>query len=319
MAHALVDAAAGAGADAVKFQTFRTERLVGKGAPLAAYQETCVDGSQTQEDMLRVLELSDNDFRDLKAHADERGILFLSTPFDDQSADFLDDLGVPAFKVSSADLTHHELLRRICSKSKPVILSTGMATMDDVREALEVMIRAGSEDIVLLHCVSSYPTPANEANLRAMDTLTAAFGFPVGYSDHTLGCDIAVAAASRGAVVIEKHLTLSRHLPGPDHQASIEPDAFSHLVSRIREVESALGDGLKQPTRNEAEVARVARRSLHAGETIPMGAIVTRAMLVARRPGTGIAPTRASEMAGRHARETIPAGTMLELEMLEES
>jgi N-acetylneuraminate synthase/N,N'-diacetyllegionaminate synthase len=242
---------------------------------------------------------------------------FLSTPFDEKAADMLAGLGVPAFKISSGDLTHLPLLDRVAREDRPVILSTGMAGLAEVERAVETVTRAGNEHLALLHCVSAYPADPADANLRAMDTLRERFRLPVGFSDHTPGVTVALASAARGAAIIEKHLTLDRGLPGPDHHASLEPETFRRMVDEIRQVETALGDGIKQPAPAEKEVAEVARRSLHAGAVIPAGAKIAPEWLVGLRPGTGIPVWKAPELVGRRARRPIPKGTMLQVEMFE--
>lgn len=311
----LVDAAQDAGADAVKFQTFKASRLVTASAPKAEYQRRTT-GEQTQHDMLRRLELSDDGHRAVLARCQERGIQFLSSPFDETSADFLDELRVPAFKLGSGELTNLPLLTHVARKGKPVILSTGMATLDEVGAAVAAVRAAGATDLALLQCVSNYPAAPEDVNLRAMETMAKAFDVVVGYSDHTLGNDVAMAAVALGATIIEKHFTLDRHLPGPDHQASIEPADLAALVRGVRAVEAALGDGRKRPAASEADVAAVARRSIVAAIDIPAGATVTSEMITLRRPGTGLPPASQSLVIGRIARARIASGALIELEML---
>lgn len=317
LARALIDVAVDAGADAVKFQTFHAEHLVTPEAPKAAYQLATTTDSESQLEMLSRLELSPAAHRELQSYCNERNIIFLSTPFDEQAADFLDELGVPAFKISSGDLTNSPLLEHVAGKGKPVILSTGMAELAEVIEAVSVLSAAGCENPILLHCVSNYPADAAEVNLRAMQTIRAAFNVPVGFSDHTEGIDVALAAVALGACVIEKHFTLDRALPGPDHQASLEPAHLRQLVESIRRVETALGDGRKRPAASELETARVARRSLVAAEDIAAGATVERKMVVLRRPGTGMSPAEISEVLGRRTQRAIAAGTLLESAMFD--
>lgn len=313
---ALADAAACVGADAVKFQTFTAERLVLPGAAKARYQRQASDASEDQFAMLKKLELSPRDHEALAAHCRDVGITFLSTPFDESSADLLEALGVEAFKIGSGDVTNLPLLAHVAGKGRPVILSTGMSTMQEVERAVAAIRSAGDPPLALLHCVSNYPADPRDVNLRAMATLAGAFGVPVGYSDHTMGAAIPIAAAALGACVIEKHLTLDRGLPGPDQQASMEPGEFQHMVDAIRRVESALGDGAKRPAASEADVQSVARRSLVAAVAIPEGAVITPDMLAARRPGTGLAPGRRGELVGKTACRDIPEGTMIEMRMV---
>jgi N-acetylneuraminate synthase len=311
LARALIDVAVEAGADAVKFQTFRADRLVTPDAPKAEYQLQTTGNDESQFEMLKHLELSPDAHRELKSYCEERGIVFLSTPFDEEAVDLLDGLGVPAFKISSGDLTNSPLLEHVASKGKPVILSTGMSELSELIEAVSVLNTAGCENPVLLHCVSNYPAQPQEINLRAMQTMRSAFDVPVGFSDHTEGIDVALAAVALGACVIEKHFTLDRTLPGPDHRASLEPGALRELVRSIRRVESALGSGRKAPAASELETAKAARRSLVAARDIPAGAILEREMVVMRRPGAGMSPSMLDTLLGRQAVRDIAAGTLL--------
>src|SRR5690606_33903649 len=262
LAHRLVDAAADAGADAVKFQTFRAERIASASAPRAKYQVASDSGDQSQVEMLKALELEPGDFRELAEHARERGLVFLSTPFDSESVDLLATLPVPAYKIGSGDLTNMPLLQRVAALGLPVILSTGMATLGEVEEALTWLRQAGDPPVALLHCTSAYPAPYDALNLRAMETLRQAFGCPVGYSDHSLGIEVPVAAVAIGACILEKHLTLDRSLPGPDHAASLEPAEFSLMVQAIRHIEVALGSPVKAPQPVEEDVRLAARKSI---------------------------------------------------------
>jgi N-acetylneuraminate synthase len=311
----LVDAAADAGANAVKFQTFQAGKLVTPWAPKAAYQAENTGAGGSQFDMLRKLELSRDRHRDLAERCAKRGILFLSTPFDEDSADFLESIKVPAFKVSSGDLTDLPFLRHLASKGLPVLLSTGMGTLDEVREA--VIALKGVPGLALLHCVSSYPAEPAHVNLRAMDTLRLAFDVPVGYSDHSEGLAIALAAVALGAAVLEKHFTLDRSLPGPDHKASLEPAELGKLVRDIRRIEQAMGHGRKEPAPSELETASVARKSLVAACDIPAGTTVATEHVAARRPGTGIPPRMRERLLGRKTRTVMTAGTPFDWEMLE--
>jgi sialic acid synthase SpsE len=314
LAKELVDAAAFAGADAVKFQTWRTDKLVSTGAPLAAYQRDTVGGADTDQfALLSKLELPDEAFAEIASHAVARGIMFLSTPDEEESADFLETLGVPLFKIGSAEVTNLPFLRHVGVKRKPVILSTGMATLGEVERAVDVLESAGVSDLVLLHCVSSYPSDPHESNLRAIATLSAAFGHPVGFSDHTLGSEAALAAVALGACVLEKHLTLSVELEGPDHRASLEPHEFAHLVDAVRLVESALGDGRKRPTAAEAETKLVVRRRVLAGRDLAAGMQLTEADLVLRRAGAGAFAEELSFLLGRNIVRDVAAGEPITL------
>jgi N-acetylneuraminate synthase len=315
LARRLVDAAAAAGADAVKFQTFRTDALVTRDAPKAGYQtETTGDGGQRA--MLVSLELSAGAHADLRDRSRDRGLVFFSAPFDEGSADLLDQVGVALFKVPSGEITNLPLLRHVAAKRRPIILSTGMSTLDEVARAVEVVRAAGDPPLALLHCVSAYPAPADETNLRAMDTLRARFGCPVGLSDHTLGTAVAIAAVARGAAIIEKHLTLDKALAGPDHRASLDPGEFAALVRSIREVESALGDGDKRPTRSEADTRRVARKSLVAARPIRAGERLVAADVVVKRPGTGIEPGDLARVIGRAVLRDLAADDLISWEAL---
>jgi len=316
LANQLIEAAAAAGADAVKFQTFRGERLVSPAARKAAYQTAATGAQGSQLDMLRRLELPPEAFGDLKRRCDALGMVFLSTPFDEASADLLEALGIAAFKIPSGEVTNLSLLDHVGRKGRPVILSTGMSTLEEVRAAVDTLRAAGAQGVVVLHCVSSYPADPADANLRAMATLAAAFHAPVGYSDHTPGIEVALAAAALGACVIEKHVTLDRTLPGPDHRASLEPAGFAALVRGVRLVESALGDGRKRPMPSEADTAAAARRSLVAARDVPAGARLTDEALAVLRPGTGLSPALRARVVGRVAKVHIPAGTPLTWEMV---
>lgn len=312
----IVDEAASAGADAIKFQTFVAERLVSSQAPKADYQKRRASG-KTQLDMLKALELSRQDFTAISDRARTRGIIMMSTPFDEKSVDDLESIGVPAYKVGSGDLTDLPLLGHIASKGKPIMLSTGMATLSEVREAVAAIRAEGNDQIVLLHCVSSYPSRPEDSNLRAMQVLRETFGVPVGFSDHTEGVEVAIAAAALGAVVIEKHFTLSRKLPGPDHKASLEPSQFLEMVKEIRLVERALGKAVKEPTQEELKMRLIARRSVVASADIGKGQLIAPEMLSLKRPGTGIPPKELQSVVGKRAAQFIRRDQVLTWEMLE--
>lgn len=312
----LVEAAAQAHVDAIKFQTFRADQLATPSAPKADYQIKASACAESQLEMLQRLELLPATHRELIAASHRCQLIFLSTPFDETSGNDLNQLGTPAFKVSSGDITHLPLLEHLAAFGKPILLSTGMSTLDEIRVAVDAITTAGNERIVLLHCVSTYPTTPADCNLRAMRTMADAFGFPVGFSDHTLGIEVALAAVALGAAVIEKHFTLDRALPGPDHQASLLPSELGELVKCVRHVETSLGDGLKVPRPSELATAAVARRSLVAAQTISAGTILREHMVAIRRPGSGLAPAQKSLVVGRMARENIPAGTLLDWDQL---
>jgi N-acetylneuraminate synthase len=301
----LVDAAKASGADAVKFQTFRAELLATPSAHKAAYQERTTPEAESQFEMLQRLELDTAAHQRLIDHCREVGIQFLSSPFDAQSADLLATLDVPIYKVPSGEITNLPFLRHLAHKGRPLILSTGMSTLGEVEEAVQVLQAAGATKLTLLHCVTEYPAPYAEVNLRAMQTLKTAFGLPVGYSDHTPGIEIAIAAVALGAEVIEKHFTLDRALPGPDHAASLEPAELQQMVAAIRHVEVALGTGIKAPAPCELPNISVARKSIVAARTLPKGHQLAAGDLDIKRPGSGLAPKLLPTLIGRTLRVGI--------------
>jgi N,N'-diacetyllegionaminate synthase len=313
----LVDAAVAAGADAVKLQTFDAEALASATAPKAGYQQRTTGAGESQLAMLRRLQLAPDDFAALKRQCETRGILFLSTPFDDASADLLERLGVAAFKLPSGELTNLPFLSRVASKGRPLIVSTGMADLGEVEAAVDAISGAGSPPFALLHCTSAYPADPADANLRAMDVMRAAFGVPVGFSDHTAGIEVALAAVARGAAIVEKHLTLDRSAPGPDHASSLEPGAFGAMVRGIRIVESALGDGRKRRRPAEADVAAAARRSVVAARDLPAGTVLDGAAVVMLRPGTGLPPSVLPDLLGRRLRRAVARGEALSWDQLD--
>jgi N-acetylneuraminate synthase len=298
----LVDAAKSSGADAVKFQTFRADLLATRSAHKAAYQERTTANSESQFQMLQRLELDEAAHRCLIEHCREVGIQFLSSPFDAQSADLLDAMDLPLYKIPSGEITNLPFLEHLARKGRPLILSTGMSTLGEVEEAVELLKTAGATELTLLHCVTEYPAPYADVNLRAMLTLKMAFGLPVGYSDHTPGIEIAIAAVALGAEVIEKHFTLDRSLPGPDHAASLEPGELQQMVTAIRHVEAALGNGIKAPAACELPNISVARKSLVALRPLPAGHRLTAGDLDIKRPGNGLAPKMIPALIGRTLR-----------------
>ena len=310
LAHRLVDAAADAGADAVKFQTFAPAALAGASAPTAAYQRER-GGGEDQLGMLERLALPEASWPALKEHAQQRGIVFLSTPFDDASAVLLDRLEVPGFKVGSGELTDLPFLARLARFGRPMIVSTGMGTMVEVGAAVDAIRGQGLAQLALLHCVSVYPAAPEDANLAAIATLREAFGLQAGWSDHTPGTELPIAAAALGATIVEKHLTLDRARSGPDHAMSLEPTEMAAMIAAVRVTQAAIGDGAKVPTAAELEIAEVARRSLHWTVDLPAGAEVAADHLVARRPGTGIPPAHASALIGRRTRRAVLAGALV--------
>jgi N-acetylneuraminate synthase len=316
LAYQLVDAAMTAGADAVKFQSFHADQLVTSSAPKPAYQRSASAPQQTQLELLRALELSFAQQQAIADYCRKVGIQFLSTPFDSESADFLWRLGVPAFKMASGELTNHPLLRHVARFGRPMIVSTGMADLSDVDDAVRVVRDTGNEQLILLHCLSAYPAPTTDVNLRAMKTMSSAFDVPVGYSDHTTGTAVALAAVACGARVLEKHLTLDRALPGPDHAASIEPGEFAAMIKGIREIELALGDGDKRCMPSEREVATLARRSIFSTIAIPAGTTILPHMVAVRRPAVGLPPAMLDQVVGRTVAKDIPAESPITFDAL---
>lgn len=300
----LIDAASKAGADVVKFQTFRADRLATAAAHKADYQTCGTDSRESQRDMLRRLELAPSDYARLATHCAERGVSFLSSAFDIESVDFLANLGQERFKIPSGEITNLPYLRRVASCGRPVLLSTGMATLGEVEASIEVLRLAGlpRSSLTLLHCTTEYPTPIQEVNLHAIRTLRDAFKVAVGYSDHTEGIEASIAAVALGASVIEKHFTLDRSLPGPDHRASLDPAAFAAMVRSIRNVELAMGDGVKRPTQSELNNRPIVRKSLVAAAPIRTGEVFTPDNVTAKRPGTGLSPMLWDDLMGKIAK-----------------
>lgn len=316
LAKKLIDVAVRAGADAVKFQAFKAERLASATAAKAAYQMKTTGKRESQLDMLRKLELSPRQHAILAEYCKHRNILFLSSPFDEECADNLEGLKMVLFKIPSGEITNLPFLAHIAKKGKPIILSTGMANLREVGAAVKTICGSGNSKLALLHCVSNYPARPEDVNLKAMDTMRKKFRVPVGYSDHTEGTEIAVAAAARGAVIIEKHFTLDRTMAGPDHRASLEPRELTALVRAIRNVEHAIGSGIKKPTNSEADTARAARKSLVAACPINPGTVLTKEMIALRRPGTGLSSEMISRLIGRMVSRSLQSGELFSLEMI---
>ena len=306
LAKQLIEAAAASGADAVKFQTWVTEKLVLEDAALATYQRRNQPQAKSQYQMLKELELNQSDYRRLAAFAKRCGILFLSTPDEEDSADFLEDLGVSIFKIGSGEITNLSFLAHIAKKNRPVILSTGMSTLGEVETAVDAIEATGNPQLTLLHCVSEYPADPSDCNLSAMRTLRAAFGYPVGFSDHTMGTSAAIAAVALGACVIEKHLTLDRRMKGPDHKASLAPSEFAVFVRNLREAESALGTGRKRPTAAEMETKKVVQKSIVTSRAIAAGKILGRHDLTLRRSSIGLPVSAMSLVVGRRTARPLP-------------
>jgi N,N'-diacetyllegionaminate synthase len=315
LAHQLIDVAAAAGADRVKFQTFSADRLVTNRAAKAPYQVRATGDHESQHAMLRRLELSRDMHVELIEHCKARGIEFFSTGFDAASVDLLVELGATSFKVPSGEITNLPYLRHVGRHGKPVILSTGMSTLGEIEAALTVLEQSGTrrDQITVLHCTTEYPTPMGEVNLRAMRAIREAYGVAVGYSDHTPGIEVAIAAVALGAAVIEKHFTLDRTLPGPDHKASLEPAELSAMVKAIRNIELALGDGIKRPTESEAKNKPIARKSLVAAQAIRAGEVFSEANLTVKRPGSGVSPMCWDRVLGRKAPRDFAADELIEL------
>lgn len=308
----IVEAARESGADAVKFQMFRAEALVSKHAAKALYQQRSMPGDCSQLEMLRKLELSQSDVERLQRHCESCGIEFLSSAFDEESVSFLDALGMSSFKVPSGEISNLPLLECIGALGKPVILSTGMCWLGEVETALRVLDDAGAGEVTLLHCVTEYPAPHDQINLAAMATLRNAFGRGVGYSDHTAGHEVPLAAVALGATVLEKHFTLDRGMPGPDHAASLEPDGFRQLVDSLRRVEQAIGDGRKRPAACELDNLQLVRRSITARCAISAGETISRERLVLKRPGHGLPAACLPLVEGRRARRDIEVDELID-------
>jgi N,N'-diacetyllegionaminate synthase len=310
-ARKLIDAAVDAGVDYVKFQTFKAETIVSPTAKKADYQSKNIgDGDDSQFAMLKNLELSHDDHLSLIDHCAAKGIKFFSTAFDVDGVEYLDSLQLDMFKVPSGELTNYPYLRAIAKKNKPVILSTGMATLGEIEAAINTLIKYGTqrETITVLHCNTEYPTPMEDVNLKAMLTIGAAFGVKVGYSDHTLGIEVPIASVALGATVIEKHFTLDRDLPGPDHKASLEPEELAAMVKGIRNIEKAIsGNGRKEPSRSESKNIGIARKSIHLKRDLPEGHIIEEDDIIALRPGDGISAMEWNSVIGRKLRQDMPA------------
>lgn len=303
LAKRLIEEAAAAGVDAVKFQTFKAENIVAKQAPKAAYQQKGADPGESQFQMLKKLEFGQADWQEIALHCRAHHILFLSTPFDLESIEKLLSFDLPIFKIPSGELTNLPYLRRVGQLKKELILSTGMADMAEIGAALKILTEAGTpkEDITVLHCNTEYPTPMEDVNLKAMNTIASTFKVKIGYSDHTLGIEVPIAAVALGATLIEKHFTLDKSMPGPDHRASLDPSELKEMVTAIRNIEKALGSGNKEPSRSELPNRAIARKSIVASLSIKAGEIFSPENLTCKRPGTGISPMEWDNLIGRPA------------------
>lgn len=312
LAKKLIDVAKECGADIVKFQTAKLESLVSKCAPMAEYQKNNIGQVKSQKDMLKELLLSFDDFVELKRYCDEKKIEFLSTPFDVDSIYFLNDM-VSVWKVPSGEITNLPYLIEIAKTKKPVILSTGMSEMHEIEDAVRVLRQNGTEKITLLHCNTQYPTPYEDVNLNAMNQLKEEFDVEVGYSDHTQGIEVPVAAVAMGAVVIEKHFTLDKNMEGPDHKASLDPKELKDMVCAIRNIEKAMGNGIKKPSDSEKPNKAVARKSIVASRRIKKGEIFTEENLTTKRPGNGISPMKWFEVLGQTASRDFKEDELINL------
>lgn len=306
-------AAKNAGADAVKFQTWITDNIITKSVKQADYQTENTGKDESQYDMLKKLELTFDEFREIKEYCEEIGIEFASTADDEESLDFLVDLGIPFIKVGSGDVGNISYLRYIGSKKRPVILSTGMSTLADVEVSLKALRDGGATDIKLLHCTTNYPCPFDSVNLKAMDTLHNAFGLEVGYSDHTVGIEVPVSAVARGAIIIEKHFTLDCNMEGPDHLASTEPEEFKKMVDSIRNIEKALGTGIKQPTEAEKDISKVVLKRIVAKQTIHEGETITEKSICVKRNEKGLPASAWDIIIGTKARRTFDTDEGIEI------
>jgi N,N'-diacetyllegionaminate synthase len=314
IARKLIDVAKDAGANAIKFQTFKAEKLVSRFAPKAEYQKETTDKNESQLMMLKKLELNDNEHTELIKHCKEINVDFLSTPFDLESIDLLNHLGLEIFKIPSGEITNLPYLRKVGSLRKRVFMSTGMADMTEIRDALDVLIDAGTrkKDITVLQCNTEYPTPYEDVNLRAMLTIKKAFDVNIGYSDHSLGIEVPIAAVAMGATVIEKHLTLNKNMEGPDHKASIEPHELKSMVTAIKNIEKALGDGTKRPSPSELRNRPIARKSIVAAKDITSGEIFSVENITVKRPGTGISPMQWDRILGEKAKRDFREDELIE-------
>lgn len=312
LAFRLIDKAVEAGADCVKFQTFVTDEVISKRAEKAEYQKAATGSDESQYQMVKKLELSFEQFRELQKYAEERDITFLSTPFDIPSVEFLDSINIPCFKIPSGEITNLPYLIKIAETGRDVIMSTGMAELNEIESAINILREHRSGDISLLHCNTEYPTPYEDVNLRAMSTLKEKFGVRVGYSDHTQGIEVPIAAVALGAEIIEKHFTLDHNMEGPDHKASLEPDELKQMVDGIRKTEKALGNGIKTASPSEKKNIQIARKSIVARRDIKKGEILTEENLAVKRPGNGISPMRWYEVIGTKAIRDFSEDEMIE-------
>jgi N-acetylneuraminate synthase/N,N'-diacetyllegionaminate synthase len=317
IARELVEEAANCGADCIKFQTYKAERVVTNNAPKAKYQMETTDRAESQLEMLRKIELSPEHHVELKKYAEELGLLFLSTPYNFEDIDLLESIGVSAYKVASGQIVEPPFLRMVAETGKPVFLSTGMSTMSEIEAALNTIRKTGNDKTILLQCTTNYPSMIEDANLRVIPAFRSAFNVPVGYSDHTVGEEAAIAAVALGAVVIEKHFTTDKNLPGPDHSSSVTPEELRSLIKKIRRTEMSLGKDLKEPTAVEKENATGMRRSIVACRSIKKGEIINKEDITFKRPATGLPPTDYDRIIGRKAVREIAKDDILQEDMIQ--
>lgn len=313
LAKRLVDEAKLAGADIIKFQTFISDKVVSKNAEKAEYQKNNLKKEENQLEMVRKLELSFEEFEKIYAYCKEKDIKFMSTAFDFDSIEFLDKIGMDIWKVPSGEITNLPYLIKIANLHKPVILSTGMSSMEEIRKCIQILKENGSGEITVLHCTTEYPAPFQDVNLKAMITIKDEFGVKVGYSDHTLGIEVPIAAVALGATVIEKHFTLDRNMEGPDHKSSLEPSELKNMVDCIRNVELALGDGIKQPAESEKKNLAVVRKSIVANKNIKAGEVFTKENITVKRPGNGISPMQWFDVLGKVASRDFEEDELIEI------
>lgn len=318
IAKKLIDIAVDAGADAVKFQTFKADKVITATASKAKYQIENTGTDETQFEMLKRLELSISAHKELFSYCNKKNIIFMSTPFDEGSADMLDNLGMTIFKIPSGEITNKPLIQHVAGKKKPIILSTGMSYLGEVEKAInwinEIWDKLSKKSqLTLLHCTSNYPSKVSDCNLLAMKTMEKSFGLPVGYSDHTIGIEIPIAAVVLGAKVLEKHFTLDKNMKGPDHMASIEPNELKDMIKAIRNIEKAIGNGIKKPTKNEEEIRNIVRRSIVAAKEIKKGGVLSEETIAVKRPGNGISPSEWDRVIGRRAIRDFKKDELIEI------
>lgn len=314
LAKKLIDAGAEAGVDAVKFQSFKAEKLVTKYASKAKYQQDTTGQQENQYDMLKKLELDYDKHKELMEYCNSKNVMFLSSPFDIESIELLNSLGLEVFKVPSGEIENTPYLKKIANLNKKVILSSGMCNLSDIEFALGILKSNGTSEISVLHCNTEYPTPMSDVNLRAMNTIKDAFKVEVGYSDHTNGIEVSIAAVAMGATIIEKHFTLDKSMPGPDHKASLDPEELRSLVSAIRNIEQALGNGIKKPSISESKNIAIGRKSIVASREIKAGEVFTEENLTIKRPGTGVSPKMWEKVLGKTSRKNYEEDEMIDIQ-----